>query len=359
MDKAENEERQSLSAILAIFRSIFIVVLIVLVVIMMVQIGKLKGTARVVNYAGIVRGATQRLVKLEMSGEFNEELKVSLDNITNGLKYGDDCYGLISLNNDTYQDSLDELIIYWQQLKDQIEQVRNNAGSDVEREKLLKMSEEYFMLADATVSAAEVYSDEIAGHIQLIEVLSATDMLLLIFMIIEQSVSAMRMRKQNALLGKKAYIDTHTGLQNKNRCEALLGNLAFITVPTACVVFDINNLKLTNDTMGHSVGDRLIADFAARLRDVAHTTDFIGRCGGDEFMMVLYNIREDVIISTLEELHESVVFFNSTENVIPISYAYGYAISTDYSGCTLRTLFDAADRNMYANKSKAKRAERG
>ena len=45
--------------------------MVVLIVFMMVQINRLQGTARVINYAGLVRGATQREVKLEITGNQN------------------------------------------------------------------------------------------------------------------------------------------------------------------------------------------------------------------------------------------------------------------------------------------------
>lgn len=53
--------------------------------------------------------------------------------------------------------------------------------------------------------------------------------------------------------------------------------------------FDLNNLKFINDTMGHSAGDRLIVKFAGLLRRVFPEKDFVGRYGGDEFMVVIYD----------------------------------------------------------------------
>ena len=56
--------------------------------------------------------------------------------------------------------------------------------------------------------------------------------------------------------------------------------------PTVCIMFDLNNLKTANDTMGHSAGDRLIMDFAWLLRSVIPDKGFVGEYGGDEFMAV-------------------------------------------------------------------------
>ena len=65
----------------AIAKSTLILLLIILVMIMMYQIMKLQGTARVINYAGLVRGATQREVKLEITGNSDDALITYLDDI--------------------------------------------------------------------------------------------------------------------------------------------------------------------------------------------------------------------------------------------------------------------------------------
>lgn len=354
MDTKElkNKGRQQFANILTIIESCLIFLLIIFVALMMVQINRLQGTARVINYAGLVRGGTQRLVKLEITQHPNDELIQYLDEVLADLKYGDGTYELVVLDDADYQEKLDHLMINWEELKAQIYKVREDGYTETGNAALLDMSEHYFTLADETVSAAEVYSDKIAQQIQLQEFLSAMDMLFGI--IVEQTILAVQMRRKNAVLAKKAYIDTHTGLQNKNMCEELLENNSFITEPTACLIFDINNLKTTNDTMGHSVGDQLIADFARCIRNTVQEGDFAGRCGGDEFFVVLYGAGQDMVTSVLARLREEVAYFNSLGRNVPISYAEGWSVSTNYRECTLRNLFDVADRCMYKNKRESK-----
>ena len=96
-----NKEKKN---IIGITQSGLILVLVVLIVFMMVQINRLQGTARVINYAGLVRGATQREVKLEITGNQNEELVQYLDDILSGLKYQDGHYDLVKLHDKEYQD---------------------------------------------------------------------------------------------------------------------------------------------------------------------------------------------------------------------------------------------------------------
>ena len=108
----------------AIAKSTLIILLVILVSLMMYQIEKLQGTARVLNYAGLVRGATQREVKLEITGNSSDDLIEYLDDILSGLKYQDGHYDLVSLPDKDYQKKLDIQISYWEQLKAEIEKVR-------------------------------------------------------------------------------------------------------------------------------------------------------------------------------------------------------------------------------------------
>ena len=347
------EQKKKLQNFFTAVQSILIVILIVLVSTMMVQIEQIQGTARVINYAGLVRGATQRLVKLEITEAPHDKLIQYLDDILNGLKYGEGEYELVRIPDEAYQNKLDEQVAYWDKLKKEILLVRKGGYL---KTNVVGMSETYFGLADQTVTAAEDYAETLARHIRTIEYLSAADMVLLLLLILRHYVAARNIAKANKVLKQKAYLDVHTGLPNKSRCEELLQDSSFISKeePTGCLVFDLNNLKTVNDTLGHSAGDVLIANFARILRNTIPSMDFVGRCGGDEFMVVVYHTDEAQIISHLETLRDEVERFNQYGKHTPISYAFGWAVSTEYKECTLRTLFDKADHYMYLNKQKSK-----
>lgn len=356
MEKEKKQgNRIGIRTLLGVLQSILIIFLIILVTLMMVQINRLQGTARVINYAGLVRGATQRLVKLEIVEEPNDELVVYLDEILEDLRYGEGDFRLVKLDNDNYQLRLENLFLVWENLKEQILEVRESGYDAAEIDELVEMSEDYFVLADKTVSVAEEYSERIAGRIRLLEVVSAVNMTVLLILIVEQSISVMRIRRRNVVLAKKAYIDIQTGLQNKNRCLEIIENKSVVKESVVFLVFDINNLKLTNDTYGHLVGDKLITNFARILRSVLREEDFAGRCGGDEFIVVLYHVEKDTVENILRRLKAEVDHFNEQKKNIPISYAYGYAESGDFKKCTFHKLFDEADRSMYRNKQKMKK----
>ena len=188
--------------IIGIIQSCLIFALVILVIFMMIQISRLQGTARVINYAGLVRGATQREVKLEITGNQNDELIKYLDDILNDLKYQNGQYNLVDLKDKEYHDKLQILSDYWEELKKEIKAVREAGYQNTD---IVNMSEIYFKMADETVSAAENYSEKIATKIRTIELLSALDMLCLVILIIVQTIMAMKMARQNKLLEQRAY----------------------------------------------------------------------------------------------------------------------------------------------------------
>lgn len=331
-----------------ILKTMLILFLAGLVIIMMVEIRKIQGTAKVVNYAGLVRGATQREVKLEIAGNANDDLMAYLDDILDGLKYGDGVYDLARLPDSTYQNGLDRQIEYWTKLKSEIISAREKGYKNTD---VLDMSETYFRMADKTVSAAENYSERVAGIIRIVEILSVADIIMIVMQIIQQTIAGIRIKNSNKILEKKAYIDLQTGLPNKSKCEEMLHDYEYISEPVGFVMFDLNNLKRTNDTYGHAVGDQLITNFARLLRNAIPSKDFVGRYGGDEFIAIITQTTKEEILLIMEEVHSTVKHFNENIHKVEVSYAYGYAFSEDYSECTMKTLFNKADKHMYENKA--------
>ncbi|WP_270392988.1 GGDEF domain-containing protein [Butyribacter intestini] len=331
-----------------ILKTMLILFLAGLVIIMMVEIRKIQGTAKVVNYAGLVRGATQREVKLEIAGNANDDLMAYLDDILDGLKYGDGVYDLARLPDSTYQNGLDRQIEYWTKLKSEIISAREKGYKNTD---VLGMSETYFKMADKTVSAAENYSERVAGIIRIVETLSVADIIMIVMLIIQQTIAGIRIKNSNKILEKKAYIDLQTGLPNKSKCEEMLHDYEYISEPVGFVMFDLNNLKRTNDTYGHAVGDQLITNFARLLRNAIPSKDFVGRYGGDEFIAIITQTTKQEILLIMEEVHSTVKHFNENIHKVEVSYAYGYAFSEDYSECTMKTLFNKADKHMYENKA--------
>lgn len=116
----------------------------------------IQGNARVINYAGVVRGATQRLMKQELNNTPNDVLIGQLDSILTELQTGQGEHQLIRMNSAEFQAYIARMQFQWDLLKEEIYLVRNGGDSG----KLFTDSEAYFILADQAVAAAEQYSEE-------------------------------------------------------------------------------------------------------------------------------------------------------------------------------------------------------
>ena len=91
-----------------------------------------------------------------------------------------------------------------------------------------------------------------------------------------------------------AYHDSLTGMPNRAMFDELL-ELSLARARradrgVAVLALDVDNFKLINDSLGHEVGDRLIAQIAARLQEATRDTDLVARPGGDEFLMLLADL---------------------------------------------------------------------
>lgn len=94
-------------------QTIITVILFALVFYMMFLVESIQGTARVVNYAGLVRGATQRMVKLEISGNNADAIIATLDGYIDGIKNGSEKLQLVRIEDEDFQDKMMLLSAEW------------------------------------------------------------------------------------------------------------------------------------------------------------------------------------------------------------------------------------------------------
>ncbi|NEQ55578.1 MAG: chemotaxis protein, partial [Leptolyngbya sp. SIO3F4] len=126
--------------------------------------GVLDGS--VVNKSGIVRGATQRLVKLETNGQPNDELSQKLDQLVNGLINGDKTLNLPKATDPNYLSKVRKVETAWQDLKKTIAQYRQDPTFQT---KLIEDSEAYFELTNDAVFAAEEFSTASVRQIEIVQ----------------------------------------------------------------------------------------------------------------------------------------------------------------------------------------------
>ena len=325
--------------------TVFTSLLIVLILIIIMMVSRIQGTARVVNYAGLVRGKTQRIIKLEDARIPQDEMIADVEGYIEGLRFGSEELNLVSLDDKAFQVKMEELDDYFDTLKQEIYIVRQVG---YENTNIIEKSEIFFSLCDVATGLAESYSQRIATRLKQFELMTIADIVVLIFMILYELFKAFRYAKANRELKSKIYLDEATGLPNKNKCEEIL--TLEVEQNMAICVFDLNNLRIINNQQGHERGDLYIHSFAKSLRKGVDENQFVGRYGGDEFIAFFKDVTREDVKRNLENIKR--VCDHCTE--MPLSYAAGFAYSNDFSGLTMRELFCQADKNMYIDKNQAK-----
>ena len=116
-----------------------------------------ESDSKVINQSGVVRGATQRSIKLELSNSPNDKLIAKLNNLIDGLINGDVELGLPQATDAAYIARMQEAQAQWIKCKELIQQVRTRP-TEADRAALLAESEKLFELTNAAVNAAEEYS---------------------------------------------------------------------------------------------------------------------------------------------------------------------------------------------------------
>lgn len=341
----QNKKKNRFSKIMRILMTALTSLLIVLILIIILMVSRIQGTARVVNYAGLVRGKTQRIIKLEDARMPQDDMIADVKGYIKGLRFGSEELDLVSLDDKAFQAKMEELDDYFDTLKQEIDLVRQVG---YENTSIIEKSEIFFNLCDVATGLAESYSQRIATRLKQFETLTVIDIVILVFMILYELLKALRYAKANRELKSKIYLDEATGLPNKNKCEEILTLEAEQNM--AICVFDLNNLRIINNQQGHERGDLYINLFAKSLRKGVDENQFVGRCGGDEFIVFFKNVTKEDVKRNLENIKKECAKCSE----IPLSYAAGFAYSNDFSTLTMRELFCQADKNMYIDKNQAK-----
>lgn len=143
-----------------------------------------------------------------------------------------------------------------------------------------------------------------------------------------------------------AEIDGMTGLYNKSKYMDVISGMYRNEERIAVIFWDINYLKVVNDTIGHEAGDRLILTVAESIRSITSETDCGYRVGGDEFILIMRGGDEKIVQRKIQEWEKSLETL--TKNIeFPISVSTGFAFGT---GEELEKIISKADKMMYENK---------
>lgn len=155
---------------------------------------------------------------------------------------------------------------------------------------------------------------------------------------------------------KMAFTDALTGLKNRAAFEGIKSKLQVdkaLCQNLTCLSMDLNNLKETNDMYGHSEGDRLIQTFGQILKQSFSDHSNIYRVGGDEFIVLFFDMSETQIKHQIKTFNQC-VDHNRMATKLPISVAMGMAAMNESLTDDVETLINISDKRMYQDKDAMK-----
>ena len=175
-------------------------------------------------------------------------------------------------------------------------------------------------------------------------------------------VTAMDITEQQSLrerLEHRANYDGLTNLLTRRAFNELLEK-HFIHAqqygkPLCCALIDIDNFKHINDQNGHHAGDKVLQSFASTCKDNIRKSDFIGRWGGDEFVLILPGSELEQATFIAERLCNDISKLNVTVDNKYLNFTVSIGVSLLSAHTTdVDALFSDADKALYQAKHQGK-----
>ncbi len=158
---------------------------------------------------------------------------------------------------------------------------------------------------------------------------------------------------------QRAITDSLTGLHNRQQILDL-AELEFqrarrLRHPLATLMVDIDNFKQVNDTYGHAAGDQVLRAVAARTRSDLRDIDLLGRCGGDEFVVLLVETELAGACKAAERVRQAVAETPVGVDHGPLNVTVSVGVALFTEDCpNLAALVNDADVALYAAKKSGK-----
>ena len=164
--------------------------------------------------------------------------------------------------------------------------------------------------------------------------------------------------QKEKLLEEEASTDSLTKCVNKMKTQSLIDHTLATSQPSdehTFIIVDIDGFKSVNDNLGHHFGDLVLSEVAARLLSLFHTSNFVGRIGGDEFVVFLRNTSDmDQLLAHINNISST---FQNTYRDGDKSYTITASIGVSKypsDGTSFEPLYKNADTALYHSKMKGK-----
>jgi diguanylate cyclase (GGDEF)-like protein len=164
------------------------------------------------------------------------------------------------------------------------------------------------------------------------------------------------LERVNKELAELATIDSLTQVANRRAVETRLVHefqrAKRYKHPLTCILLDIDHFKKVNDTYGHPVGDKVLIEVAAALREATRNTDLVSRFGGEEFLVLAPETAAAAGGFVADRIRESIAYRTSqkSDQGLPAVTASLGVASTELTVANETELVARADQALYRAK---------
>ena len=202
-------------------------------------------------------------------------------------------------------------------------------------------------------------ADEMYQNVTILPLRSSTGktdhVCLIIYDVTGVAVNKRQLESANTKLQELALRDGLTGLLNRRYWESCLerefARHQRYDNPVSLVIFDIDHFKRVNDTYGHQTGDEVIRETARITSQLVRETDFAGRYGGEEFVVLLPGTTLDGAAQFAERLRSTIERQQLDYQGSPLTFTVSLGVATladDMAG--YKALLERADKALCQSK---------
>ncbi len=159
---------------------------------------------------------------------------------------------------------------------------------------------------------------------------------------------------------KLTYYDGLTSLPNRRYLEVYftqtLSHCLRQGYSLACLMIDVDNFKVINDTFGHTIGDLILQEIGKVLNEDKRGHEFISRYGGEEFVMLLEDLSPENAMQVGERIRTIIEghTFKAKGESLKVTISIGVAVLSPTVATSLTEIIDKADAALYEAKKSGK-----
>jgi diguanylate cyclase (GGDEF)-like protein/PAS domain S-box-containing protein len=176
----------------------------------------------------------------------------------------------------------------------------------------------------------------------------------IVFDITEKKETQLELEQKNRILAEMSETDGLTQIGNHRslieHLKAEMVDADRTAAPLCIALFDIDNFKKVNDTKGHVIGDQVLVALAAILKKTVRGTDYIGRYGGEEFMVIFRDTGLSIAEKVSERIRLAVESYDFVEG-LRVTISGGVS---QFRGETMTEFIHFADLKLYTAKTNGK-----